>query len=432
MPVVVEREQLEPCRVELAVEVPPEQVQQAVERVFQQMAKRAQVPGFRPGKAPRRLLERVIDQDRVNELALERVVSEGYREALAQTGLTPYDEPELKLGEVEEGKPVSFRVTIPLPPRVELGEIKGLTFTRLETAITDADVEAELGRLREGAARFEEIEEPAQEGDRVLATVQVSVDGEPVPEASETTPSWLQVGANLPDFDAGLQGVTGGEERTFNFTYPEDFVVEERRGKQAEVRLHAVRVQRRVLPGADDAFAASVGYDNLEALRSNLRDQIKGRAASLADTELDSDILRAIVSRATVHFPEEMVTREVADDVASFVKSLEARRVSLNQYLESREMDLQKLEADYADQARPRIANTLVLMEIARQNQITVEASDVEAEIERRAAAAGTDAKVVRRILEEQDGVDSLENRVFFRKVLDFLKSVNTIEEKAG
>src|SRR3954452_2509913 len=132
MPVEIEQEQLAPCKVALAVQVPPEQVQQAVDRVFHQMAKRTQVPGFRPGKAPRRLMERFIDQGRVNEIALERVVSEGYRQALEQTGITPFGEPDLQMEEMEEGKPVSFRVTIPLPPNLELGEYRGLTFTRME------------------------------------------------------------------------------------------------------------------------------------------------------------------------------------------------------------------------------------------------------------------------------------------------------------
>src|SRR5436305_5115758 len=122
MPVEVEQEQLAPCKVALAVQVPSEQFQQAVDRVFHQMAKRTQVPGFRPGKAPRRLLERFIDQGRVNEMALERVVSDGYREALQQTGLTPYGDPEVKVEDLEEGKPVSFKVSFALPPSVDLGE----------------------------------------------------------------------------------------------------------------------------------------------------------------------------------------------------------------------------------------------------------------------------------------------------------------------
>jgi trigger factor len=430
MPVEVRQEQLEPCKVALDVQIPPEQFQLTLDRVFSQLAKRTQVPGFRPGKAPRRLLERYIDQERVTEMALERVVSEGYRQALEQTGLTPFDEPDLKVEDVEEGKPVSFRVTFPLPPSVKLGEYRGLTFKRMEAQVTDADVDAELRQAAEDAARYEDVDEPAQEGDRVLATVRISIDGKEVPEAGVKEASWLRVGANMPEFDQGLQGITPGVEKVFQFTYPEDFDDEERVGKQAEARVKTQKLQRRVVPEVNDAFAASLGYDNLEALRTEARQRLQARAAGLADSELEGEILREIVRRSEVHYPEELVTRDVADDITAFVRRLERNGITLQQYLESKEMGLQQLEADYAERARPRLANTLALMEIARENDIKIEESDVEEEIRRRAEAAGTEPKVMRRVMEEQGDLGALRNQLFYRRALDFLKQSNTIEEK--
>lgn len=432
MPVEVQQEQLDPCRIALDVQVPPEDFQQTVDRVFHQMAKRTQVPGFRAGKAPRRLLERFIDQDRVNEEALRRVVSDGYRQALEKTGLTPYGDPDLEMQEAEEGKPVSFRVTLSLPPSVEVGEYRGLTFTRMQAQVDDANVEAEIQRMRDAAGRFEDVDEPAQEGDRVLGTVQITVEGETVTDAGADTPVWLQVGANLPEFDAGLKGAVADEEKVFEFTYPEDFDNEERAGKKAEARVKPVKVQRRVVPDLDDEFAVGQGQENLEALRASVRSQMEERATSLADSELDNEILREIVARSTVHFPEEMVTREVADDINAFVKRLESRRATLRQYLDANEMDLSKLEEDYAGRARPRIANTLVLMEIARQNEISVDEGEVEGAIREQAEEAGVDPEMMQRVFEEQGNLRSLENRLFFRKVMDFLKSVNTIEEKTA
>lgn len=429
MPVEVKQEELDPCRVALDVQVPVEQFQQTVDRVFHQMAKRTQVPGFRPGKAPRRLLERYIDQGRVNEIALERVVSEGYRDALQQTGLRPYGDPDLKLEDLEEGKPVSFRVTIPLHPKVELGEYQGLTFRRMQAEVTDENVSAELEGLRQQGARYEDVDEPAQEGDRVLATVEISVAGEVVPEAGIDSPTWLQLGTNLPAFDEGLVGATAGE-KTFTFTYPDDFAMEERRGKQAEAKVDVTKVQRRVLPELDDAFAQSVGYDNLEALRAGVREQLDRRAAVLADSELEADILREVVNNAHVHFPEEMVTQEVADDIAGLVRRLERNGLTLERYLSAEEMDLQQLEEGYAGRARARIANTLVMMRVAGEHELEPTDAEVEEEIARRAEAAGTEPKVMRRVLEEQAELGTVRNGLFYRKVIDFLKSKNTIEEK--
>lgn len=430
MPVAVKQEELDPCRIALDVEVPVEQFQETVDRVFNQMAKRTQVPGFRPGKAPRHLVKRFIDEDRVNEIALERVVSDGYREALQQTGLHPYSDPDVELEDREEGKPVSFRVTIPLPPKVELGEYRGLTFKRLEAEVTDETVETELQRAREESARYEDVDEPAQDGDRVLVTVEMSVDGEAVEKAGIDRPTWLQVGENLVEFDEGLRGLTAGEEKTFTFTYPEDFAIEERRGKQAEAKVNCTKVQRRILPELDDNFAAGLGHEDLETLRRVARERLEERAGQLADQELDSDILREVVRNAKVHFPDEMATQEVADDLSAFVQRLERGGITLQQYLDANEMDMGRLEADYADRARQRIANTLVLMEIARENDLKVEESEVDEEINRRAEASETDPKVMRRVFEEQGDLTTLRNQLFYRKVVDFVKSQNTVDEQ--
>ncbi len=432
MAVVVQQEQLEPCKVALEVEVPAEQFRETVDRVFNRMAKRTQVPGFRPGKAPRRLVERFINQDRVQEMALEQVVTEGYREALEQTGLRPFSDPALEVGEREEGEPVTFRVTIPLAPSAELGDYRSLTFTRLQTEITDEDVDAELDRARQDAARYEDVEEAAQEGDRILATVALSIDGEPLAEASFEKPTWLQLGANLEEFDREAVGIQGGDERLFHFTYPDDFAVEDRRGKRAEARLNCVKVQRRMVPELDDDFAKGLGYDDTAALRDWARESLRKRAAAVADEELDREILREIVARSSINFPEEMTQHEVANDVAALVKRLEQARSSLTAHLARREIDLQTLEGEYSERARRRITNSLALMAIARHNEIQVEDADVDAEIERRATATGVEPGVLRRVLEDRDELEDVGNAIFFRKVMDYLKRVNTIEEKAG
>jgi trigger factor len=291
-------------------------------------------------------------------------------------------------------------------------------------------VENELQRAREDAARYEDVDEPAQDGDRVLVTVAMSLDGEEIAEAGIDKPTWLQVGTNLAEFDEGLKGLTAGEEKTFTFTYPEDFALEERRGKQAEARVSCAKVQRRILPELDDAFAASLGHENVETLRRVARERLEERAASLADSELDSEILREVVRNASVHFPDEMATQEVADDLSAFVQRLERGGITLQQYLDANELDLPRLEADYTERARERIANTLVLMEIARQNDLKVEERDVDEEINRRAAASDTEPAVMRRVFEEQGDLSTLRNQLFYRKVVDFVKAQNTVEEQ--
>src|SRR5688572_7503898 len=181
MAVEVQQEQLEPCRVALTISVPPDDVRKAMDSVFNQFAKRTSIPGFRPGKAPRHLVKRFIDEGRVREMALDQSLTNAYRDALKQANVSPYPhaEPQVELPEdeldVEQG--FSFKATVALQPKVELGDTEGLTARRTVVAINDQDVDQEVERFLERAASFEKTDEPAADGDRVRAAVHVVVDG---------------------------------------------------------------------------------------------------------------------------------------------------------------------------------------------------------------------------------------------------------------
>ena len=429
MPVQVERQDLEPCRVALTVTVDGEQVSQTLDSVFNQFAKHTTVPGFRRGKAPRNLARRFIDEGRVREEALDRLIQRSYQEALRQAEVEPYLSPSIdNVSELKEGEPLSFTTTVPLRPTIELGEYKGLTFRRLETPIGDDEVTRELERLADQSARYEDIDEAAGEGDRVLTDIEISIDGEVIAEAGAAN-AWLQLGANFPEFDAGLTGATAGEERNFAFHYPEDFAVEERRGKEAQARVNVHKVQRRLVPTVDDAFAESLGYDSLEDLQTKVREQLEQQATALAEQELNDSVIREVVRNATVNFPQEMSDREVATDMDELVGSLEQRGLNLQQYLEAQQMDMRQLEEQFTETARRRIANTLVLFEVARAEDIQVTDEDRDAELQRLAEANNTDLETLRAVLQErEEEQDRLDNRLLFRKVLDFLKAENTVE----
>ena len=194
----VEVQQLEPCKVALNIQVPPEQISKTADAVFDRFAKQATVPGFRRGKAPRKLAERYIDVGAVREAAMDKVIQDAYREALEETGIEPYDQASVELKEFEEGEPLSFTATVPTRPQIELGDYKGIEVRRVVVPIADEDVSRELQRLREQSARYEAMEEPAAGRDRVQCSIQITVDGEPVPEASHEN-AWLLVGTNFPE-----------------------------------------------------------------------------------------------------------------------------------------------------------------------------------------------------------------------------------------
>jgi trigger factor len=426
MPVQVQQESIDHCKVALTIQVPPDEVQKAMDSVFNQVAKRTAVPGFRPGKAPRHLLKRFIDEERVRNLAVERAMTSAYNDAVKQSGVHPYRDAdpqvELQEEELELEKGFSFKATVPLEPHVHLGDLEGLSARRVTTPITGEDVERQLRTYREAAARFQPTEEPSQEGDRIRTTMEVEVDGVPVPEASFTEPALFQIGANLPDLDAGLIGLKAGEEKTFTFTYPPDFDDADLRGKTATARVQPTEILRRALPELDDDFAKSVGMDNVEALRSRVRENLQAQADAMAESELDDNLIREVVRRSTAHYPDEMVEREVSSRLAALLAALQRRGLELDDYLNSVDKDLATLQEEMRAEAREAITRTLVMLEYARDNDIRVTDRDVEEEVKARAEAENVKPSQMRRHLNESGEGDTMRNRIFFRKVARSLR----------
>jgi trigger factor len=431
MQVTVEQEQLEPCKVALKIRVPPEEVARAQDSVFKDYARHVTVPGFRRGKAPRKLVERMIDPGALKEEAVDKLIKNAFRQALEETGLRPYGQATVDSPEFQEDEAFSFQATIPLPPEVTLGEYQGIEVRRQLVPITEQMIAGELTRMREQAARFEEVQSAAQEGDRIQAGVKISVEGEVVEETKGDN-TWLIVGANFPEFDQNVVGIAPGEERTFTFTYPADMADAAKAGKQAEAVVSVQRVQRRLVPELDDAFAQSLGHADLAELKGEIRRQLEEVAARQADDFLERDLLDQVVQRAQIQFPESMVDEEVAAGMDGLIRDLERRRLKLEDYLQSAGRTLADLEGELAEDARRKIRNSLVLLKIAEENQIAVTPEDVDAEIRRRAQAVSADPAMMRRLIDEQEGeMDRLEQSVFFRKCLDFLKSVSKITEAA-
>lgn len=433
MSVTVQQEQIDDCHVALTIQVPAEDVQKAMETVFNQYAKRTSIPGFRPGKAPRHLVKRFIDEDRVREMALDQSLTNAYREALRQANVNPYPhaEPQVELPEeevnVEEG--FSFKATVALQPKVELGELSGLTAKRVTVKVADEEVDKEIERFRERAATYEKTEEGAEDGDRIRASVHVSIDGELVPEMHLHEPTLMQVGSNLEDFDAGLRGIKAGEERTFEFSYPEDAEDESLRGKTAEAHIHCAEVLRRSVPEADDSFAEKFGFENVEALRTRVREMLQAQADGLADQEVNTELINQFVGRATVVFPDEMLEREVSERMAELMKNLESRGATLEDFLAAQKQDLATLQGQLREESQRTVTNTLVLLELARANNITITDKDVEAEVKARAEAEGVKTSQMRRLLNDTGEINALRDRIFFRKISELLRDNAEIQE---
>jgi trigger factor len=436
MPVQVQQEQIDHCHVALTIEVPPEEFQKAVDSVFNQFAKRASIPGFRPGKAPRHLLKRVIDEDQVKELALERAVTNAFQDAIRQAGVQPYGDadPQVEMPEEEldPEKGFSFKATVALRPHVHLCSLEGLEARRVTVTVTDEDVQHEIDRLREAAAGFQPTDEAAQEEDRLRATAEVLIHGEPVPDLTFAEPTLFEIGANLEEFDAGLRGLHAGEEKTFEFTFPEDMDDPELKGETATARVKAVEVLRRTVPEADDELARKLGFDDLEALRTRVRENLQAQADLLAEQEMLDGLLDTVVRASEVHYPEELVEAEVSSRMDNLIAALDRRGFSLDDYLAAEKTNLVAVQARLRREAEEALANTLVMLDLAREHDIRVTEKEVEAEVRRRAEQENVKVSQMRRLLHDTGEIDTIRNRLFRRNVAAFLKGKAEIRELQG
>lgn len=436
MPNQVEQEQVAPCRVALTIAVTPDDYRKAEDAVFSQLARRTNVPGFRPGKAPRHLVKRYIDESRMRELAYERVVTDAFSSAVKNAGLPLFSgvEPEVELPESdaapEEG--FTFKAVVALQPHVHLGDLEGLAVRRVLTTASEEDVERELEQLRQQEASWQEVEEPAALGDRLRATAQVEVDGVPVPDLSFSEPTLFELGANLESFDAGLVGMRAGEEKRFEFPFPEELQDEELRGKTATAVVSALQVQRRVVPPLDEAFAARHGAEDLEQLRARMRAALQERMDSLAEQEVNDALLREVIRRSEIHYPQELVDQEVSAQMNRLLEMLRQRGFTLDDYLKANRTTLAQYQESLRKSAEESLAASLTLAELGRVHDLAVTPQELEGEIRRRAEAQQVKPAQLRRVLQDTGEIDQLRFSLYRAKVAAFLRARASISEAAG
>lgn len=379
----VTAEQTDPSTLVLDITLDEEQVSRAFDSVYREFSRYANVPGFRPGKAPRAVVERYVDRERVRERALEKLVTDSYTKAIEEQNITPYRNPDIQPPDLEDKKPFSYKAIVPLEPQVNLGEYTGLTVEKPIFNVTDAMIEERIQRLRDDRARLERVtERGVQEGDVLIADVQVVQEGEENPAPGRR--QLIQTGHNIPGFDEAILGMSPGEERAFTLTYPEDFTEEERRGKQATftVKLHSISARK--LPELDGEFARQVaGVEAVEELRTTLRERMEAELSHLSDQLAEQRLLQEIVSRATIHFPQVLIREEVEENLRQLAGDLRQNGVTYQQYLDQIGKTSEEHQAQLAAQAEVRVRTLLALHRIAVLENLQITDAQIDAEFDR-------------------------------------------------
>ncbi|MPZ22542.1 MAG: trigger factor [Dehalococcoidia bacterium] len=421
--VKVSSERLPDSQLRVEIEVEPDRVERSIEDAYKRLARRVKVPGFRPGKAPRALVERQLGgREALLHDALDRLVPEVYDEVVEEHELRPVDLPSVSITNLE---PVTFTATVPLIPEVKLGDYKSLRVEREPVAVSEEEVEAALERLRQMQATLEPVDRPLQMGDTLRANVSGTQDG--VEQFSQDDAEFaIQDGVNvsLPGFTDQLIGISRGETREFSLTIPDDYPDESQRGKQLDYAVTANEVKEQRLPTLDDELAKGIreGYDTLTELREEIRGEISREMERRNGEVLQSKILEQIVAGAEVEYPPVLVEREV-DHI---LKDHAGRSGSS---LEDQLQQLGKSEEQLKEELRPegesRLRNSLVLGQIAEDEGIEATPEEINEELDRLTQGAGGQ---LRELFDSENGRTALRRGIMTRKTFERLVELIAVD----
>lgn len=366
-------EKLEGSKVKLTIEVSAEQFEAATQKAYQKAGKRFNVPGFRKGKAPRKVIENMYGPLAFFDDAFDIVYPEAYQAAIAEQGVEPVDRPDVSIETLPEGEtPLVFSLVVAVKPEVELGAYKGIEVEKRAYNVTDDEVDAAIAQLQEGVARMVDVDRPVENGDTVNLDYSGSVDGVKF-DGGTAQGQTLTIGSGqfIPGFEEQMVGMAVGEEKDIEVTFPEEYHAENLAGKKAVFAVKVNGIQVKELPTLDDEFAKDVSeYDTLEALRDAKRQELLEQAEKNAKIQKENDVVRKAVENATVEVPDAMVERQIDSFLQDMGYRLQMQGISLEDYLKYTNTEISALRDQYRADAALRVKSQLVLEAISKAESI--------------------------------------------------------------
>jgi trigger factor len=418
--------ELDDSRVRVDVEVPAEALESALRSAAADLGREIRVPGFRSGKVPPEVVLRQVGREAVMDEALRRGLPSWYEEAVADAGITTVGDPQLDLSDLpEKGLPLAFTIEVGVVPPAKLGEYKGLEVGRREPSVDPQEVQAELERMRESLASLDTVERAAGEGDFVVIDFLGTVEGEPF-EGGEARGHLVELGEGrlIPGFEEQLQGVSAGDERKVEVTFPDEYQAEHLAGRDAVFEVQVKEVKEKRLPELDDDFAIEAGgFDSLDELRAELEERIGQADARAIEAEYREAAVDAAVAASTIEIPHELVHAKAHDMWHRTARRMASQGIDPQQYLTM----TGKTEEEVATEAEPDAEQALkreaVLAEIVKAEGIVVRDEEVASALRE---AAGPDAsdKQLKRALKrarKQGAEEALRDDIAMRKAVDLL-----------
>lgn len=426
----VQVEKLEKNMAKLTIEVSAAEFEKALEDAFLKNKNKISVPGFRKGKVPRQMVEKMYGPEIFYEDAANALIPDAYSKALDECEEDIVSSPEIDVTQIEKGKSFIFTATVALKPEVKLGKYKGVKVEAVEVTVTDEEVDAKIEKERENNARTIEVtDRPVKDGDMTVLDFEGFVDGVAFDGGKgENYPLTIGSGAFIPGFEEQLVGAEIGKEVEVNVTFPEDYQAEELKGKAAVFKCTIKEIKEKELPALDDEFASEVSeFDTLEEYKKDVKETLTIEKEKAAREAKEAAVIDAIIADSDMDIPEAMVTTQQKQMIDEFAQRMQMQGLSMEQYFQFTGATLDKMMEQVKPQAETRIKSRLVLEAVAAKEGIEATEEDYEEEIKTMAEVYQMEPDKIKEMLPEKS-VKGIKEDIAVKKAAEFV--VNNAKAK--
>ena len=419
----VQVENLEKNMAKLTIEVAAEEVEKAIQAAYLKEKGKISMPGFRKGKVPRKMIEKMYGEAVFYEDAANTLIQENYPAAVEESGIDIVSRPTIDVVQIESGKPFIFTAEVALKPEVKLGTYKGIKVEKADLTVTDEEVDAKINEERESNARTITVEDRAvKDGDMTVIDFEGFVDGVAFEGGKgENYPLTIGSGSFIPGFEEQLVGAELNKEVEVNVTFPEDYHAEELKGKEAVFKCTVHEIKAKELPELDDEFASEVSeFDTLDELKTDIKAKIKEQKVNDGKRAQEDAAVDAIIESAKMDLPEAMVDTQARQMLDEFAQRMQQQGLTLDQYMQFTGMTADKMMDELRPQAEKRIKTRLVLEAVAEAEKIDVTEEEYKAELQKMADAYSM------KLEEMEDMIGAFEQKAIksdlkIRKAVDFV-----------
>lgn len=416
--------------VKLVIESTAEEFEAGLNKAYNKDKSKITVPGFRKGKAPRKMIEKMYGAEVFYEDAANAIIPDAYAKAADESGLEIVSQPQISVTQLEAGKSFIFEAVVAVKPEVELGTYKGVEVAKCDTDVTDEDIEAELKKVQDQNSRTVSVEDRAvKDGDMTVIDFEGFIDGTPF-EGGKGESYPLTIGSHsfIDTFEEQMIGMNIGEEKELNVTFPEEYHAEELKGKPAVFKVTVKEIKEKILPELDDEFAQDVSdFDTFAEYKDDLKKTIGERKSNEAKAKKEDEALGKIIEEAKMDIPEAMVKTQVNRMAEDFAQRLQQQGLSIEQYFQYTGMTAEKIMDEMKPEALKRIQTRLVLEAVAKAEDIQVSDEEFEAELQKMADAYKMEIDKIKEFMGEYES-KQIKDDMAVQKAVEII--VDSVVEK--